>query len=120
MTPEQKSAIRAMINLECLGVSPPKVWATRADKELLSDYFKIESALGVARDAVNVEKVGDDDSHPFLAAGIPVLTIHSLTQQTWPILHSERDNLKAIHPDDYYTAYRLAAAYLAYVDGALK
>jgi hypothetical protein len=30
---------------------------------------------------------------------------------------SSRDNLKAIHPDDYYSAYRLAATYLAYPDG---
>jgi hypothetical protein len=35
-------------------------------------------------------------------------------------LHSKRDNLSAISPDGYYTAYRLAAAYLAYLDTALE
>ena len=61
--------------------------------------------------------MGDDDSHPFLSAKIPVLTIHSLTQQTFGILHTGRDQLSAIHPDDYYAAYRLAATYLAFLDG---
>jgi hypothetical protein len=63
-----------------------------------------------------VDRVGDDDSHPFLNAKIPVITIHSITQDTFSILHTPRDNLKAIHQDEYYAAYRLAAALLAYLD----
>jgi Iap family predicted aminopeptidase len=69
---------------------------------------------------MNVDRVGDDDSHSFLRFGIPVLTIHSLTTETLRIIHHPSDNLSAIHPDDYYTAYRFAAAYLAYLDSALE
>jgi len=76
--------------------------------------------LAITLQAVNVEKVGDDDSHPFLSAHIPVITIHSLTQETLPILHSDRDQLNAIHFDDYYTAYKLIAYYLAYLDLKLE
>jgi len=116
LTREQRMAIRAMINLECLGLTPPKVWASRADRHLLEDYVRVSSALQVEPAAMNVERVGDDDSHSFRDANIPTLSIHSLTQQTFPILHSSRDKVSAIHMDDYYTAYRLAATLLAYLD----
>ena len=49
-----------------------------------------------------------------------MITIHSITQETYPILHSGRDSVKAIHPDDYYTAYRVIALYLAYLDTMVR
>ena len=116
LSKEQKAHIHAMINLECLGVSQPKVWASRADKHLLEGYARVAQALGVELRGSNVEKVGDDDSHPFLAAKIPVLTLHSITQETLPILHSMRDQVSAIHSGDYYAAYRVMAAYLTFLD----
>jgi hypothetical protein len=116
---EERTAVHAMINLECLGLSSPQVWASRADKRLLSAYYEVESALQLQRSATNVDNLGDDDSHPFLNANIPVLTIHSVNHDTFPILHSSRDTLKAIRPNDYYTAYHLAATYLAYLDTVL-
>ena len=112
----QKSGIAAMVNLECLGLGPPRVWASRANKHLLDGYARVASALGIAAQAGNVEKVGDDDSHPFLDAKIPVLTVHSITSQNFPILHTTRDQVSAIHPDEYYDSYRLIAAYLIFLD----
>ena len=108
--------IQAMINLECLGLSPPAVWASRADPRLLKAYGEVAKSLGMAVQWTNVDNLGDDDSHPFLNAKIPVMTIHSLTAETAPILHSTRDQVGAIRPDDYYAAYRVAATYLAYLD----
>jgi len=119
LSKEERAVKRAMVNLECLGLNPPGVWGTRADPRLLEAYAKVATALGLMVRAVNVDRVGDDDSHPFLSAGIPVLTIHSITQETWPILHSTRDNVSAIHQDYCYAAYRLAAAYLTYLDQSL-
>lgn len=120
LSAEDKKNVRAMINLECLGMEPPEVWASRADKILLNDYATVARSLGVAVAGVNVDSVGDDDSHPFLTAGIPVLTMHSVTTTNLHILHSPADNLKAINRDYYYAAYRLAAVYLAYLDTALN
>lgn len=116
LSAEERDLIHAMVNLECLGTSPPKVWASRADKRLLAFYAHLAQSIGIKAEASNVERVGDDDSHPFLNAKIPVITIHSITQETLPILHSAADNLKAIHADDYYAAYRLTANYLALLD----
>jgi len=116
LTSEQKALIHAFINLECLGVTPVKVWASRASPVLLARLSEVARAIDVTFQGVNVDQVGDDDTHPFLSAHIPVITIHSLTQETWGILHSDRDRKEAIHFDDYYTAYRLTAYYLAYLD----
>jgi hypothetical protein len=117
---EEIRRIHAMINLECLGVGPPEVWVSRADKRLLDAYSVVASILHVQPRGMNVDKVGDDDSHSFMRVGIPVLTIHSLTSETLHIIHRPSDKLDAIHAEDYYTAYRMAAAYLAYLDSTLE
>lgn len=119
LSPEDRSAIRAMVNLECLGMTSPKVWASRADKTLLNAYGRVAEGLGLRVEGVNVDKVGDDDTHPFLDAHIPVITIHSVTSRNIRVLHSSGDNLKAIDPVDYYNSYKLAATYLTYLDTAL-
>jgi Iap family predicted aminopeptidase len=119
LTRPEKAATRAMINLECLGLTNPKVWGSRADPKLFAAYLRAAAAANVRAEVVNVDKLGDDDSHPFLSAGIPVLTIHSITSADFALLHSPGDNLKAIHPQDYYNAYRVAAVYLAYLDSKL-
>jgi aminopeptidase-like protein len=120
LSPDELHRIHAMINLECLGLGPARVWASRADPALLDAYSKVASSLHLEALGMNVDGAGDDDSHPFLTAKVPVLTIHSLTHATLPILHNKRDNLTAINADDYYNSYRLVATYLAYLDGAIE
>ena len=119
LSKEDRALVRATVNLECLGLTPPKVWAHRGDKGLLESYSRVASALQIPPASVNVENVGDDDSHAFLKEKIPVITIHSVTQETWPILHSNRDQVEAISPEHYYMAYRLVATYLTYLDSSL-
>jgi len=116
---QQVRAIRAMVNLECLGLTPTKVWADRANPLLLRDLVLIAHTYQLGLQGFNVDSVGDDDTHPFLSRHVPVITIHSATQKTWPILHSRKDNLSAINFNDYYDTYRLTAAYLAYLDATL-
>jgi acetylornithine deacetylase/succinyl-diaminopimelate desuccinylase-like protein len=120
LSAEERQSIRAMVNLECLGMTPPKVWGSRADKALLQAYVNVAGTVGQSPASVNVERIGDDDSHPFLDLGIPVITFHSVTQDTLPILHSVHDSLSAINPEHYYAAYRVASVYLAYLDATLE
>lgn len=121
LSAEERAATRAMVNLECLGLNPPKVEHTRADKQLLDAYFRVVLSLDLQPAAVNFdERYFADDSHSFRDAKIPVISIHSITQDTLRVLHSPNDNVKAINPDYYYAAYRLAATYLAFIDGLLQ
>jgi putative aminopeptidase FrvX len=116
LTAEQRALIRGFVNLECLGLTPVKVWTHRSTPALVARLVEVARAIEITVQGVNVDQVGDDDTHPFLSAHIPVISIHSVTQDTIGILHSERDQVAAIHFDDYYTAYKLVAYYLAYLD----
>jgi hypothetical protein len=112
----QKSGIRAFVNLECLGVGETKVWVHRSTPALLNHLAAVANAIHASLQGVDVDKVGDDDTHPFTSAHIPVISIHSITQATLPILHSIRDKLDAINLDEYYDSYKLIAFYLADLD----
>jgi hypothetical protein len=116
---EGRPTIAAMVNLECLGLAAPTIWANRADKQLNKFYVAVAQTLGLKPTGINIDNVGDDDSRPFKDAKIPVLPIHSVTPETLRILHSKDDTLKAIDAKHYYDAYRLASLYLAYIDSAL-
>ncbi len=116
MTPAQKALTRAFVNLECLGLTTVKVWTSRSTPSLVTRLSEVARTLDIPLKGVNVDQVGDDDTHPFLSAHIPVISIHSVTQETFSILHSSRDRMDAIHFDDYYAAYKLTAYYLAYLD----
>jgi peptidase M28-like protein len=120
MTAEQRENTLAFVNLECLGLTPPKVWVSRSTPMLVGRLGEIANAIRVPLQGVNVDKVGDDDTHPFLNKKMPVISIHSVTSETFPILHSKRDNLEAVHMSDYFDAYRLVAFYLAYLDVKLN
>ncbi len=72
----------AFVNLECLGLTPPKVWLTRSNPMLVQRLIAVASAMHIPLQGVDVDRVGDDDTHPFLSKKIPVISIHSVTQET--------------------------------------
>jgi hypothetical protein len=116
---EQRFKIEAVVNMDTLGLGPTEVWATHADKPLLDALLRIAKAMKLPVAGVNFDQIGTTDSESFARFKILRITIHSLTQETLPILHSPKDRLDAIKMDDYYTTYRLLAGYLAFLDGYL-
>lgn len=120
LTKGQASRIRAMINLDCLGLSPTKVWLSRSDRRLAEALNGVAHAMKLELGLVNADQVGRADAESFAKRKIPAITIHSVTQETFPVLHSAKDTLEAVKLDDYYNTYRLLAAYLSYLDGSLS
>lgn len=118
MTNEQVAAVSAMVNMDTLGLAPTKVWASHSDQRLSRALGNIAKQLNAPLTAVNVEQIGSTDSEQFAARGIPSITIHSLTQETWDahIIHTSKDKLSAVRLDDYYQTYRLLATYVAFLD----
>lgn len=116
LSPEQRARIKAMINMDTLGLGPTEVWATHADRSLLNALDNLAHAMKLPVSVMNVDQVGSSDSESFAKYKIPRITIHSVTQETWPILHSTKDKLDEIKMDDYYASYRLMAGYLAFLD----
>jgi hypothetical protein len=120
LTKEEKLRIHAMVNMDTLGLTPTKIWVNHSSEELVRVATVVAGALHAPLAGVNVEQVGSTDSESFLTRKIPSITFHSVTQETWPILHSPRDNIASIRLDDYYETYRLITAYLTYLDDYLS
>src|SRR5208282_3268864 len=120
LTREQRARIEAMVNFDSLGLGPTEVWASHADKVLLDALASVAAASKLPMTLMNVPNGATADSESFARYHIPRITLHSVTQSTWPILHSPRDSMAAIKMNDYYDSYKLIAEYLAYLDDALK
>jgi hypothetical protein len=117
----QRAAIKAMVNFDSLGLGPTKVWASRADKVLLDPLTTTAAATHLPLGAVNVDSVGaSTDSESFARYHIPRITLHSVTTETFSILHSSSDKLAAIKMNDFYDTYKLMAEYLSYLDLMLQ
>jgi len=119
LSKEERAKVRAMINIDSVGLTSTKVWVSRADKELLSLLGRLANGMKFPVDGVSVENVGNSDSYHFVRNKIPVIDFHSITQPTLELLHSPRDIFAAVSLEDYYTTYELLAAYLAFLDFSL-
>jgi hypothetical protein len=120
LTADQRSHIAAVVNMDSLGLGPTKVWASHSDTTLLRDLDAVATTMHISVEVVNVEGVGSTDSESFAPYNIPRITLHSVTEETLRILHSPNDRMTTVKMSDYYDSYRLIAAYLAYLDEALK
>jgi putative aminopeptidase FrvX len=116
LTAAEKGQIQVMINLDTLALGPTKVWLTHSDRRYAAALFDLADTMHLPLQVMNADGVGDDDSHSFFNVNIPTLMVHSVTAKTFPILHTRADNFKAVRFGDYYTTYRLLAAYLAWID----
>jgi Zn-dependent M28 family amino/carboxypeptidase len=114
------SHVKAMVNMDTLGLSETKVWSHAADPNLLNLLRVAAASMNMTITGVNVERIGTTDSESFHARKIPAITLHSLTQETLNVLHSPRDRIGAIHMDEYYGTYRLTLGYLALLDQRLE
>ena len=112
--------IKAMIDIDTLGLGPTEIWASNSDPGLVEDLFAFASEEKLRVKTMNVDGFGNSDGQSFKARHIPIITLHSVTTETLRVLHTKRDNLSAVRLDDYYDSYKLIAGYLARLDSALK
>jgi hypothetical protein len=112
----QRTRVSGMVNIDTLGLGPTEVWASRSDNTMLDALAQTAFAMKIPVTAMNVDQVGSTDSESFARFKIPRITVHSVTPETWPILHSSRDKLNAVKLNDYYESYHLIAGYLAFLD----
>jgi hypothetical protein len=120
LKPEELQKIAAMVNIDTLGLGPTEVWVRRSDKNLVRALNGVAEALSLPLSGMNVDAFGYSDEESFADRKVPIVAIHSLTQDTMRVLHSRRDNYSAVHFDDYYNSYRLISAYLAFLDEGLS
>jgi hypothetical protein len=111
-----RARIAAVITIDSIGLTPTKCWPNGSTKELVNDAIAVATALNLRFDGVNVEGVATTDSAVFMEAHIPVLSIHSVTQQTFDRINNKHDVWSAVSWQDYYDTHRLLSALLVYLD----
>jgi Peptidase family M28 len=111
LSPSELGEVKAMVNLDALGLSPTKVWSDHSDKELVQSVMTMVYAMKIPASQIDIGGAGKSDSDPFLARKIPQITIHSLTQAN---LIAGRAT--AFEPSAFFDSYRLICGFLAYID----
>ncbi len=112
--------IGAVLIIDTLGLGPTEVWVNRSNQGLLQGLFGTATLMSLPLSGMNVDQIGESDEEAFIPKHIPTITVHSLTTQTLPILHSKRDNMSALKMDDYYNSYKLLRGYLTVLDRSLE
>jgi hypothetical protein len=115
----EREQIAAVVTIDSVGLTPTKFWPNGSDKELVLVAAAVADALKLDFRGINVDRVGTTDSQSFKQAHIPVLSIHSVTQETWKIINGSKDVWSAVSWKDYYDTHRLVSALLVYLDGKL-
>ena len=119
LAPEQRAQIAAVITIDSLGLTPTKCWPNGSTLELVNAAATLAHAMKLELGGVNVDKVGTTDSQPFKDAGILVLSLHSVTPETWKIINGPQDVWSAVSWKDYYDSQRFISASLVYLDRTL-
>lgn len=112
---EEHKHVRAMVNLECLGVGVTHIWANGSDDALEAIAKQVAMRDGIELREHTIPGVGAD-SIPFSRAGIPAITLDGLPLDKFNLIHSEQDMCRNISISDYYSSYRLAVALLLELD----
>lgn len=115
-----RDQIVAVLIMDSLGLTSTKCWTNGSTKELVSSAVRVAAALKLGLSGVNVDRVGTTDSAPFKAANIPVLCLHSVTQETLTVINGKRDVWSAISWKDYYDSHKLISALLNFWDQTLQ
>ncbi len=119
LAPPEVAKMRAMVNMDTLGLGPTEVWVSRSNPGLVKALYGLAHAMSLPLTGVNVDRVGKSDEESFIQRKIPAIIVHSLTQETIPILHTPKDTYAAVRQQDYYDSYRLLSGYLSLLDEKL-
>ena len=118
LTGNERGKIRAMINLECLGVDGPFIWTNGSSDSLELIAHEVAQSYELPLRDHKLLGVGAD-SIPFDRVGIPNITFDGLPVEQFSFIHSERDTFDNINQGVYLRTYQLAARFLETLDRRL-
>ena len=113
---EDKANLKAMINIDSLGLGPTKVEVQQSDPKLVEAIARVAHTASLPIGVVNFGQVAMSDAASFRLIKVPTLDFHSVTQETLQFVNSSRDKASVLRPSDYADSYRLIGAFLAFVD----
>ncbi len=116
MNAEDRANVKAMINIDCLGLGPTKLEVRQSDPKLVEAVARVAHAMSLPVGVVNLGGVGLSDATSFREIRVPTLDFHSLTRETLRVVNSSRDKASVLRLSDYADSYRLIGGVLAFVD----
>ena len=114
----ERPQIAAAITMDSLGLTPTKFWPDGSTRELVIDAAVMAQALHLNFQGVNMGGA-TTDSESFQNAKIPVLSLHSVTRETFGLINNGSDVWKAVSWQDYYDTHKLISGLLVYLDSKL-
>jgi Zn-dependent M28 family amino/carboxypeptidase len=115
----ERSRISAAVTLDSLGLSATKYWPNGSTQALAASAYALAGAMKLEFAGVNMDGAGTTDSETFQKAGVAVLSLHSVTRETFKYINSKRDTWDALSLKDYNDSQRFVSALLVYLDGKL-
>ncbi len=115
----KKGTVKAMLNIDSVGMDATKVWVAKSDKDLVSGIARVAASIKVPVTGLDLDESRQVDVEPFKEKSIPTIHFHSITPETGELPGSEKDNLELVKMDQYAGTYRLLAVYLAFLDNVL-
>ena len=116
LSPAQRRAIRAVINMDGAGMAATRVWDTKSDAGLLRLARGVARELDVELHDHSLDGSGIMDSFVFHELGIPTLSLHGLAPGNYHIPHSRFDLVSAVRVGDLYDTYRLVVKLIETLD----
>jgi Zn-dependent M28 family amino/carboxypeptidase len=116
LSDSDRERITAVVNMDGVGMSSTRVWATQADGELLRILNKVAKKERRPLGVVNLDGAGIMDSFSFSEKGIPSISLHGLAGGNFGIPHSRHDQLSAVSISHLHDTYLLLLSYLAALD----
>jgi hypothetical protein len=113
---DDKVNLKAMVNIDSLGLGPTKIDVQQADQKLVEAVARVAHATSLPVGVVNLGQMGMSDAASFRLIRVPTLEFHSLTRETLRFVNSSRDRARVLRLSDYADSYRLIGAFLAFVD----
>jgi hypothetical protein len=124
---DEKHGIRAMINVDALGLGVTRYFTTFSafeDPVLGSSHLQIELLWAAIDDGLTQAPLETnphrwlsvDDTDPFRALMIPTIVIHSVPPESDRLPGSPADIAAAVDGDAYFTSYHLMCTFLTSLD----
>jgi hypothetical protein len=111
-----RDSVKAMLNLDSVGLGPTMVWLGRGDKKLVESLGRVAASVKAPLKGQDLDSATQVDSQPFFDRQIPTLDFHSLTAATMKVPGSAADKAELIRVAEYANTCRLLSAYLAFLD----
>lgn len=116
LSPDAVARIKAMVNLECLGVSHLHIWRNGSTPRLIDLAEKLAKLNGVKLISRDLPEGVISDSIPFSKQGIPTITFDSLKPKDFPLIHSDDDTLDKISVSAYKDGLAFILKYILEID----